>query len=209
MLRMYNNRHWMSDVLAGAGQGAGVPVGHAVASQLHPPAPVGDDGSQLTVGPQRPQRGVWKADTEAGGDGHAAGAFWGPDGLCPRPGGQGKRGGGHGAADCWTMALVAAPFVPTLQLMMHETFTEAVARFGHLGYSGQARAEPGGIRFLDDGGLYLPEQVVVEDLARMGSSLVFAIYSPRSARRATLALDHPDGGGRSALVQRLFAATVA
>jgi hypothetical protein len=92
--------------------------------------------------------------------------------------------------------------------MTHETFTEAVSRFSHQGYSGQARAEAGGIRFLDDGGLYLPEQVVVEDLARPGPNLVFAIYSPRSAQRATLALAHPHSGGRSALVQRLFAATV-
>ena len=98
--------------------------------------------------------------------------------------------------------------------MATETMNQARARFSEQGYQGQARREAGGIRFLDDGGLYLPEQVVVEGLARTDlgggagdGGVVFAIYSPKSARRATLALEHGHrlSAADSNLVTRLMA----
>ena len=47
--------------------------------------------------------------------------------------------------------------------MSMETISEAVSRLSEEGYTGQCRAEAGGVRFLEDGALYPPEQVIVEE----------------------------------------------
>lgn len=92
--------------------------------------------------------------------------------------------------------------------MYTENMLQAQTRFTQKGYAGRAQGEAGSIRFLNDGGLYLPEQVVVEDLCRHESSgpeggVTFAIYSPKSAQRATLSLDC--GSHNHALAARLMA----
>lgn len=81
-----------------------------------------------------------------------------------------------------------------------ETISQAVTRLHEQGYTGQCRAEPGGLRFLDDGALVAAEAVVVEEVVRLeGTStpdeqaVVFAVRSPDGDRRATFCVTYgPD-----------------
>ncbi len=81
--------------------------------------------------------------------------------------------------------------------MYMETISQAVGRLSEEGYTEQCRAEVGGVRFLDDGAIYEPEQVVVEEVIRLEGtsapdeeSVVFALRSPDGQSRGTLCMSY-------------------
>lgn len=78
-----------------------------------------------------------------------------------------------------------------------ETISQTLGRLSEQGYTGQCRAEEDGLRFLEDGSLYAPEEVVVEEVVRLEGtsspdeeSVVFAIASPHGEQRATLCVTY-------------------
>ncbi len=81
-----------------------------------------------------------------------------------------------------------------------ESISQAVGRLSEQGYTGQCRAEAGGVRFLEDGTLLAPEKVIVEEVVRLeGTSspdeeaVVFALCTPDKQQRATLCVTYgPD-----------------
>ena len=77
-----------------------------------------------------------------------------------------------------------------------ETITEVVGRLGQKGYTGQFRAESGGLRYLGTDTLFQPEELQVEEMVRLeGTSapdeetVVFAISTP-DAERATYCVNY-------------------
>lgn len=81
-----------------------------------------------------------------------------------------------------------------------ETISQAVGRLSEQGYTDQCRAEAGGVRFLEDGALYSPEDIVVEEVVRLEGtsspdeeSVVFAISSPAGGQRGTLCIAFGSG----------------
>lgn len=81
--------------------------------------------------------------------------------------------------------------------MSMESISQAVGRLSEEGYTEQCRAEEGGVRFLDDGAIYEPEQVVVEEVVRLEGtsapdeeSVIFAVCSPDGRSRGTLCMSY-------------------
>jgi hypothetical protein len=75
--------------------------------------------------------------------------------------------------------------------------SQTIGRLSEEGYTEQCRAEAGGVRFLDDGAIYQPEQVVVEEVVRFDGpsgpdeeSVIFAVCSPDGRSRGTLCITY-------------------